>query len=484
VRRFVAAAPPGAGPDSAVLLAPTRGEAGRLGAALAEQLPGTRSQPLVRTPSSLAFAILRRAAAAAGEAVPRLLTGAEQDTILRELLEGHAAAPEGAPTWPTQMHAALGTAGFRGQLRDLLMRAAEHGVGPEGLRALGERHGRAHWVAASEVLREYEQVTALATPSAFDPATICGSAAAVLETDPELRTAATSGLRLLVVDDAQELTASAAHLIRTVVHGGVRVLLTGDGDAAVQGFRGALPRRFLDLADELADARVGSGAAVGRFLLSAGHRQPEPLNRAAGEVVRRIGLSTGSAHRAPPVQTSPARESETPAREAADAPGLEVAVMPSGSQEAELVAHRLRQAHLLDGVRWSQMAVVARSGSRQDAMRRALQAAGVPARCAAVTGPLASDPAVRPFLLAYDAVLRWCEGDVDRLEPDLVTELLTSPIGAADPVVLRRLRRAARRDAFGEGVPVTTATSTDALLGQWVLDPAWLSPGLDLDPDM
>ena len=49
---------------------------------------GAVREPLVRTFHAYAFGLLRRAAAAAGEPPPRLLTGPEQDVVIRELLQG------------------------------------------------------------------------------------------------------------------------------------------------------------------------------------------------------------------------------------------------------------------------------------------------------------------------------------------------------------------------------------------------------------
>ena len=56
---------------------------------------------------------------------------------------------------------ALRTRAFAGQLRDLLLRAAERGVGPVELARLGEQLGRADWPAAARFLREYVAVLAL-----------------------------------------------------------------------------------------------------------------------------------------------------------------------------------------------------------------------------------------------------------------------------------------------------------------------------------
>src|SRR5690606_19325665 len=139
---------------------------------------------LARTPAALAFALLRQDAVLAGRPEPRLLSGAEQDVVLRDLLAGHEAGDAPAPPWPPGVRAALGTRGFRDQLRDLLMRAVEHGLEPHDLAGLGRRHDRPEWVAAAAVLQEYDQVTALRSPGAYDPAWICTAAADLLEDDP------------------------------------------------------------------------------------------------------------------------------------------------------------------------------------------------------------------------------------------------------------------------------------------------------------
>ena len=86
------------------------------------------------------------------------------------------------------------------------MRAVELGVEPDDLADLGGRHDRPEWVAAASVLREYDEVTALSAPGAFDPAWVLGAAADHLEDDPDSLDRLRARLRLVVVDDAQELT--------------------------------------------------------------------------------------------------------------------------------------------------------------------------------------------------------------------------------------------------------------------------------------
>ena len=131
----------------------------------------------MRSVHSYAFAVLRQAAARAGDPPPRLVTGAEQDGIIRELLAGDLAdGPQSASGWPAHLRPALSTAGFATELRDLLARCAERGVDPLRLQRIGRPSGRPEWVAAGRFAQQYEQVMLLraavgtAAPQATVPA--------------------------------------------------------------------------------------------------------------------------------------------------------------------------------------------------------------------------------------------------------------------------------------------------------------------------
>ena len=124
--------------------------------------------------------------------VARLLNGPEQDVILRDLLAGHAAGDVPGPEWPGSVSEALGTRGFRNELRDLLMRAVEHGQGTEDLEALGAEHGRPEWVAAAQVLREYDEVTSLSRHGSYDPRGSSPRSPTGSRTSPGLSTGSTS----------------------------------------------------------------------------------------------------------------------------------------------------------------------------------------------------------------------------------------------------------------------------------------------------
>ena len=465
----------GVEPDSCLVLAPTRQGAARLRTAIGRGLGHTYTEPLARTAASFAFSVLRLAAARADGPLPRLLSGAEQDVILRELLAGHASDGRG-PAWPVELGPALPTSGFRAQLRDLLMRAVERGLEPDDLRELGARHDRPEWAAAADVLAEYDEVTALSEPGAYDPAWICTAAADALEDDPELAARVGDRLSVVVVDDAQELTASAARLVAVVRATGTDVVLAGDADSSVLGFRGAVPELFVELAHELhaADRRAfpGLGDSPATVVLPRRHRGGPELSEVVARVADRIGVVHGAAHRrpeAPPVgstaQAVPSVGPPAGGSRAEDTP-VQLALLRSRAQEAAYVAHWLRESHLLHGVPWEEMAVVARSGAQQESVRRALAAGGVPVRLDRAGVPLGQDPAVVPLLTAFDAVTRDADAacTVDAAEAVL---LLTSPLGGVDPVHLRRLRRRLR----GEEVAAGGDRSADEILADALSDP-------------
>src|SRR5262249_60547469 len=75
----------------------------RIEAALSAADLRVTAEPVVRTFHGYAFGLLRRAATELGEPTPRLLSGPEQDLVIRELLDG--ADPD---DWPEGLSYPLG----------------------------------------------------------------------------------------------------------------------------------------------------------------------------------------------------------------------------------------------------------------------------------------------------------------------------------------------------------------------------------------
>ena len=427
-------------------------------------------EPLVRTVHSYAYAVLRRAAEHAGDAPPRLVTSAEQDAIIRELLAGDLEdGQDAAATWPAHLRPALSTAGFATELRNLLGRCSERGVDPADLERLGRRCRRPEWTAAGQFARQYEQVLLLraavgtATAPALGAAELMGAALEAFAVDPELLAAERARVRVLLIDDAQQLDPQAARLIRVLAVGTELALAAGDPNQAVFGFRGGEPTGLL----------AEDGPSV---TLTVSHRCAPAVARAVSGIARRLPGGSG------------VRRIDGTGTEGGS---VAVRLAASAHAEAAMIADALRRAHLIDGVPWSQMAVIVRSVPRAGSrLPRALAAAGVPVALPAFGGPLSEEPAARAFLTVLAAT-------AEALDGARAQALLTGPIGRVDPVSLRRLRRTLQRarsdrppgsfgdllvEALAGDLPISGVQSRALRRVRAVLDAAGRSDRDGMDP--
>ncbi|WP_433665473.1 ATP-dependent helicase [Nocardia sp. CA-128927] len=405
-------------------------------------VPGATREPLARTLHSYAFSVLRRHATAHGNPPPRLLTGAEQDAVLREMLRGDLIdIAEGADgLWPERLQPALALGGFAEQLRDLMLRATERGLGPEDLVRLGREHGKPEWVAAGKFAVRYEQTMLLrwsvgveapeATAPALDAAELIGAALDALAGDADLLAAERARIRYLLVDDAQHLDPQAAILVRAIGHSAHTTVVAGDPDQGIFAFRGADARFVADLA-----APDGQ-----RIVLRDNHRAGGPVQLAVARIAARL---PGSA----PQRFSLPKRADQPVDDGTE---VRVRVLATPAKEAALIADHLRRAHLTGGVPWSRMAVIVRSVPLSlPPLRRALLAAGVPVQQPALDTPLARRRGAGWMLLSLRALLAGEKGSA--FEPEDALDLLAGPLGGADQITLRRLRRGVRRSVLESG---------------------------------
>ncbi|RNE48732.1 ATP-dependent DNA helicase [Corynebacterium alimapuense] len=361
----------GVDPSGILVVASSKETGGRIRRELTDRLSETgfaSASSLVRSVHSLAFALLR----ASSEEPVRLITGAEQDAVIRELLAGQAA--DGRGGWSAEHRPALNFVGFARQLRDFLLRSVERGLSPEDLEGLGRQYNLPVWTAAGGFLREYEQTMALSGAASYTSYSASELVTAALSRPIE------SAWHTIVVDDAQHLDPKSAELISELIPSAKLVVIGGDPEQSIFHFRGA------------SSAFLRQFPADQEIQLSTSRRQPD--RRAV--------------------------------------------VVDSRTTQLALIADTARRAHLLEGVAWSDIAVVVRSVGQIAAVRRSLLAAGVPVHLNPTDVVLSEQRIVANLLLGIRAL-------TEELSASELNDLLLGPIGGADPVTLRRLIRGLRR---------------------------------------
>lgn len=431
---------------------------------LVEQLLPGVVRP-VRTPVSLAFTYTSAWAVERSMPVlaPQLLTGAQEDAELVEILRGHNIE---WPEWITDDIMTIPA--FRMELRNLLARAREAGWDATMLRDMGRRAGRDMWIAGAELMDLWDS-SPVALGDGERPALL--SAAQLQERAAHLIThwsgrACDEGVRAplmvpyaVIVDDLQDCTGATLTLLEALAQAGSRVIATADSDVAVATYRGGEPHL---------DGRLQRALGAPVHELGPTYRGSLALRAVVQGVTSRVTV-TGSAKRRGFGAHDP--------RESTD--HLAVRVYGSQSQEMTAVAHEIRRHRLSDGVPLSDMVVIVRSSADVNRVRFSLMRHGIETTGHRRAINYASDQVTATLLDLLDhrrvTKLQHRDADYESLNvndeqeasgvseetvgPDTAEEsedgifigmdsrdrlerLVTSPLGGINPLALRRLIQA------------------------------------------
>ncbi|MBB6392290.1 ATP-dependent DNA helicase [Microbacterium thalassium] len=434
-------------PDELLVLTPTRQTATELRDRLAAGLDVATPGPLARSTSSFAFQLVRAAAVAADAAPPLLLTAGDQDRIIAELLAGDEEdAAHGADRWPAALSPAVRRSrAFRSELRALFAECAELGLAPADLGSLATAQAHETWAAAAGFAAEYAYTLGRMRADHRDPAQLVHEAAGLLATADAARIGPASRLRVLLIDDAQELTRGGVALVEAARERGIAVLAFGDPDIASGAFRGASVELFEQLVRIL-----GSDVHV----LDGPHRAAPGLTRLTRSVTASIGASGRVDHRRAP---GPVTDDDAVTAIVADSPFAEV----------DRIARTLRTWHVMDGIAWDDMAVIAHDTRQVAQLDVELAAREVPTRAASVPRPLGREEVVRDLV----GIVRLGMTDADERDPDDVADALLTAFGGLDAVGLRRLRARLRVAELAE----EGTRSARELLAAAMREPAWLA---------
>ncbi|MEY9945788.1 ATP-dependent helicase [Kitasatospora sp. GAS1066B] len=460
--------------------------------------------PQATTFHSFCYALLRAEQEPERFAEPlRLLSGPEQDVMVRELLAGgaeDAAAGRSRIGWPLDLRACLTTRGFADEVRAVLARSRELGLGEAELARFAEGVQRPDWAAAAHFLADYLDVLDLR--GVLDYAELVHRAVLLAERAGGAAEDLAARYDVVFVDEYQDTDPAQVRLLRQLAGGGRDLVAVGDPDQSIYAFRGADVNGILDFPQQFRQ-RDGQPAEV--KVLRVSRRSAPTLLAASRELVERLPMGRL------PAQKLAQHRALLPGR-AGPAGTVEIYTYPTPGTELESIADLLRRAHLEDGVPWGEMAVLVRAGARAiPGVRRALSAAGVPLEIDGDDLPLREEPAVVPLLLALrvcaeGAVWQKSDGSTsgdptdpadaagppDPLTVELAHTLLTGPLGGLDGSDLRRLGRALREEEraavlaaaaeeAGQGGPAAMVRPSDELVREALAHPEQLVT-LDLPP--
>lgn len=385
---------------------------------------------------------------------PRLLSAPEQEARVRELL-----SEQSRTRWPESLWAALGTRGLAREVRAILARARQLGYDPDDLASAGERAGNPEWVAVAGFFEEYLEV--LDAEGVIDYAELVHRARLLLH-DDQVAARVPEFAATIWCDEFAELDRGMINVLGDAHRAGSAIVAFADPDTSVFGFRGADPHAVSSFSE-----RFDRAGAPARIMRLTRNLRGVPAIEAALR-----GLA----------QHLPMRGVDHPASGPVSADvAVRIELTDDAAAQAERVADVLRRAHLNDGVAWSQMAVITRSGQNTvAALARRLAANQVPVQVAGDELALIDELAVQQLLGLLQAGVQLAEGDA--LGEAQAARLLTTAAGGLDAIGLRRLRRRLRLQA-GEFTSDGPVPSGAQLLARELSAAALVPDDLTSDPD-
>ena len=211
----------------------------------------------------------------------RLLSGPEQEVVVRELLAHDREI--GSVAWPENLEAALRTRGFTEQVRTFMASARSVGLEPEDVARLGRQ--RADWTAMAQFMVEYLDV--IDSRGLLDYSELVSRAVAYAES-VRGQAALRARYDLVVVDEYQDTDPAQERLLQAIAGDGRDLVVVGDPDQSIYGFRGADVRGITQFAERF---RTADGSAAQIRSLRVSRRCPAEVLVASRRVAGALGVA-------------------------------------------------------------------------------------------------------------------------------------------------------------------------------------------------
>ena len=199
---------------------------------------GGRAAPRVHTVHSLAYELIN-----ANGPAPRLLTAAEQETMLREIIG--ESTRQGTVPWGEHRRAAVESGAFVARVRRAIARIRGLGLDPHTVTGWAQAQGDDFWTGTAAVAAQYLDV--LDWEAVVDyPELLLRASDLLADGDP---------FAAVFVDDAHELEPMGWQMVRHLTGRAIRAVVAGDPNQNIVRFLGA------DVAP-LSATRMASSATV------------------------------------------------------------------------------------------------------------------------------------------------------------------------------------------------------------------------------
>ncbi|MCI2178583.1 MAG: ATP-dependent helicase [Ancrocorticia sp.] len=438
--------------QSIAVLTTDRRAAGLLRNQLAQSVGGLGETVRVMSLAAFCFSVIQTYAQAVGRENPELIPGPDEDALLAEIIVD-AASEIPFPQFVTADVRAMPS--FRAQVRDLITRARELDLRPEELDDLGTQRNEPMWCAGARVMRIYDRATedrdafagTASAPDRLDHAQLVSAAANIVDGwEEHVAAAPGNGAPVarprwdwVIVDDVQNAPRSLLALLRVIAHANASIVVTGNPDAAVQGFRGGVA----SLPGDICRAEPDGLGAIG-VRLDTCHRGGPRLHTTSERLASYIRIAGGSI----------GQRGSAPGGGADEVHGQRYV---HREEEIAGIAHRIRYLHLVHHVPYAQIAIITRSHSSHLAIRRSLVRRGVPVEAIASDRPLREQPIIASLLAVIITALEITPGAhaapevAERYTVDSLDSILTSSLIGIDPLELSRMKRTLRGFELASG---------------------------------